>query len=75
MRAITTGSGTTLSARVWKVGASEPGTWLLTTVDSTAALQGPGSIGLWVYLSGAATNAPVVAAFDDLSAVVPVVSP
>ena len=59
-------SPTTLNAKVWKVGSSEPTGWLLTTQDSTAALQGAGSIGLATYLSGTATNAPVVIRFDDL---------
>ncbi|WP_454699185.1 PKD domain-containing protein [Arthrobacter humicola] len=57
---------TTLNAKIWKVGSSEPTAWLLTTQDSTAALQGTGSIGLATYLSGTATNAPVVIRFDDL---------
>ena len=34
--------------------------------DSTASLQAVGSIGVGTYLSGSATNAPVVASFDDL---------
>jgi rhamnogalacturonyl hydrolase YesR len=71
MQASTSGATTTLRARAWEAGTSEPGTWLLTSTDSTAALQGAGSIGLWAYLSSAATNAPVVAVFDDLAATVP----
>lgn len=65
----TTGAGTSLRARAWELGTVEPGSWLLTAADTTTALQAPGSIGLWAYLSGSATNAPVVALFDDLSAV------
>jgi len=71
VQAVTSGMTTTLRARVWKPGTSEPATWLLTAVDSTTGLQGPGGIGLWAYLSGAATNAPLVAGFDDLTATVP----
>jgi PKD repeat protein len=59
-------SPTTLNAKVWKVGSSEPAAWLLSTQDSTAALQGAGAIGLATYLSGTATNVPVVIRFDDL---------
>jgi len=71
VQAVTSGANTTLRARGWKSGTSEPATWLLTAVDSTAGLQGPGGIGLWAYLSGAATNAPLVVSFDDLTATVP----
>ena len=59
---------TTVRAKVWKVGAAEPAAWLVSTTDSTAALQAAGGVGMLVYLSSAATNAPVVATFDDLVA-------
>ena len=61
-------SPTTLRARVWSGSAAEPGAWHATATDATAALQVAGGIGLTSYLSGSATNAPVVARFDDLSA-------
>ena len=57
---------TTLRLRVWKLGQSEPVTWTATATDATATLQLPGGVGLMSYLSGSATNAPVVARFDDL---------
>lgn len=56
---------TTLRVKVWKVGAAEPAAWQLTATDATPALQSGGGAGLWTYLSSAATNAPVVATFDD----------
>ena len=59
-------SPTTFRAKVWKVGASEPAGWTASVTDSTAALQAVGSIGVGTYLSGSATNAPVIASFDDL---------
>ncbi len=60
------GSGTTtLRANVWPVGAAEP-PWLLTATDSTAALQGPGAIGVASYASGNMTNGPVRISFDNL---------
>lgn len=37
---------TTLRARVWLAGASEPTTWLLNTTDSAAAEQTAGMVGL-----------------------------
>jgi len=59
---------TSLRARVWAASVAEPTTWHAATTDSTAALQSAGALGLASYLSGTATNAPVVARLDDLSA-------
>ena len=53
-----TGS-TTLRAKIWKSGTTEPSTWRLTSSDTTAALQSAGAVGIASYLSGSATNAPV----------------
>ena len=67
-----TGSGTTtLSAKAWKVGTTEPATWRATATDSDAALQRPGSFGLQGYLTSTTTNAPVVASFDNLAITAP----
>ena len=59
-------SPTTFRAKVWKAGTAEPAAWSASVTDSTAVLQAVGSIGVGTYLSGSATNAPVVASFDDL---------
>lgn len=59
-------SPTTLRAKVWRTGTAEPATWTASVTDTTAALQAPGAIGLRSYLSSSATNAPVVASFDNL---------
>jgi PKD repeat protein len=59
-------SPTTLRAKVWRAGTPEPAAWIASVSDSTAALQAAGGIGLGTYLSSSATNAPVVAAFDNL---------
>ena len=59
-------SPTTLRIKVWKVGTTEPTAWTLTTTDATAALQAGGGVGFVTYLSGSATNAPVLGLFDDL---------
>jgi hypothetical protein len=69
LRAVGSGT-TTLQGKVWQVGSAEPG-WQITANDSTASLQVPGGTGLVSYLSGAATNAPVVATFDDLAVTAP----
>jgi hypothetical protein len=68
MRLVAEGNGTTsLTAKVWRVGDPEPGSWQLAVNDSTASLQTAGSIALSHYLSASATNAPVVALVDNLN--------
>jgi PKD repeat protein len=65
MRVQVTGTNpTTIRARVWPDGASEPTTWTASATDATAALQAPGTVGLQSYLSSSAT-AGVVTRFDD----------
>ena len=59
-------SPTTFRAKVWPVGEPEPEAWTASVTDATPALQVPGRIGLRTYLSGSATNAPVLGLFDDL---------
>jgi PKD repeat protein len=61
-------SPTTLKAKVWRVGTTEPTTWQLTTTDTTASLQTAGTIGLESYISASATNAPVTITYDNLNA-------
>lgn len=68
---VTGTSPTTIRARAWMSGTAEPTTWLVTTTDSTAALQVPGGVGLMAYLSSSATNAPITLAVDDVIAVRP----
>jgi PKD repeat protein len=58
------GNGTTtLRAKVWRSTDTEPTAWTVTTTDGTAALQNAGGVGLYSYLSGSATNGPIVARF------------
>lgn len=66
-QAVGTGS-TALSAKMWRVGTTEPSGWQLSAIDSAAALQGSGGVGLAAYLGNTVTNAPVVARFDNLRA-------
>jgi hypothetical protein len=61
-------SPTSLRFKAWPTGTAEPAAWQLTTTDSTTGLQAAGSVGFWTYLSGSATNAPVVVSLDDLTA-------
>ena len=57
-------SPTTVRARIWPAGTTEPATWTASATDATAALQAPGIVGLQSYLSSSAT-AGVVTRFDD----------
>lgn len=62
------GTGTTtLRIKVWAAGTPEPGSWYLTTTDTTAALQAAGPVGLSYYLGGSSTGLPRTFAFDDLT--------
>lgn len=58
---------TTVRWKVWSA-ATEPTGWQLSTTDSTAALQAPGSIGIATYLSSGDTVAPVTTKVLALSA-------
>ncbi len=72
VRVQVTGTGTTtIRGRIWKASEAEPTAWLVTSTDTTAGLQKNGSIGLLTFLSGSATNGPIVLSVDDLSAVKP----
>jgi PKD repeat protein len=64
-------SPTALRIKTWKVGTAEPASWQLTGSDATAGLQTAGAVGLHPYLSSSATNAPIVASFDDLQGSAP----
>lgn len=69
-QAIGTGT-TTLAVKAWKVGTAEPATFALTRTDSSAALQFGGALSLQTYLSGSATNAPLVATVDNIGITAP----
>ena len=67
LRLTATGAGTTaLAASVWRASGTAPVTPDVTATDSTAVLQAAGGVGLWTYLSGSSTNAPVTVSVDDL---------
>ena len=68
MRFVADGNGTTaLKVKVWAAAESEPAAWLISTTDSTADMQGAGSVGLMAYLASNVTNAPVAISFDNYS--------
>jgi PKD repeat protein len=62
---------TTLRAKAWKTGTAEPASWQRSVTDTTAGLQAAGGLGVGMYLSSSATNAPVTLILDDLNAVTP----
>jgi hypothetical protein len=62
-------SPTTVRVRVWLDGQAEPDVWHYTASDSTAALQGAGSLGLIAYVNTSSTAGPITVRFDELTAV------
>ena len=58
-------SPTTIQAKTWKVGTTEPTAWQLTTTDSTAALQGSGWASVHASRGSSATSSAVFS-FDTL---------
>ncbi len=58
-------SPTTLRAKVWRAGQTEPAAWLVTATESTPVLQAAGAVGLLGYLSATSTDLPMTASFDD----------
>ncbi|THG30800.1 hypothetical protein [Naasia lichenicola] len=58
---------TTIRAKIWRAGTSEPSSWTVTTTDATAALQNAGHTGLGGYLGSSTTNGPIVISFDDFA--------
>jgi PKD repeat protein len=64
------GAGTTtVSANVWPVADTEPGTPQTSTTDTTAALQAAGSVGVSGWIAKTSTNAPVTLSFAKVDAV------
>ena len=66
VRTQVTGAGpTTIRVKAWADGQPEPAAWHFTATNSQTAVQGAGSVGLRLYMSGGTSNAPVVFGFDD----------
>ncbi|NKF32400.1 hypothetical protein HER21_38890, partial [Pseudomonas sp. BGM005] len=62
---------TTIRAKVWKTGTTEPTGWQVSTTDATAVLQAPGHVGVAAYLGSGTTNVPYTVSFGTIK-VVPV---
>jgi len=58
------GIGTTLKAKAWRTGYSEPGSWTISATDS--ALTASGQVGVRSVTSSATSNLPVVFSWDNL---------
>lgn len=63
---VTGTNATTLKAKVWRTGTTEPTAWASAITDSTAVLQAPGYVGVNSYLSSSATSVPLVYSYDNL---------
>lgn len=67
VRMQTTGTApTSIRAKIWIAGQSEPSTWAHDITDADAALQVASSIGVGAYISSSATNAPITLTWDNL---------
>jgi PKD repeat protein len=67
LRVQAAGAGpSTVRMRAWPAPSAEPTGWTLTATDTTAALQGAGSVAVSHYLSSAASGA-VTLSVDDLA--------
>ncbi|WP_108718086.1 PKD domain-containing protein [Miniimonas sp. S16] len=68
MRVQTEGTNpTTLRARVWPTGTTEPTTWHATATDTTTPLQDAGTLGLGTWAGSTATF-PLTTTFDTYTA-------
>ncbi len=75
LRVEVSGTGTTtIRAKVWKAGTTEPTAWQTTTTDTTAALQAAGHVGIATYTGAGLSNLPFDVVFDRVEAK-PVVVP
>jgi hypothetical protein len=66
---------TTLKIKVWYDGWKEPTYWHSEITDSTANVQGPGSVGLRGYLGSTVSNAPITLSFDNFTITDPTPAP
>ncbi len=59
---------TTVRAKLWRAGETEPASWQVSATDAWETLQTTGGVGFSLFLGGTATVAPVSARFDDFVA-------
>ncbi|WP_028047327.1 PKD domain-containing protein [Cellulomonas sp. URHE0023] len=58
-------SPTTVRAKAWAVGTTEPAAWMVTGTSSTAGLQSAGSVGFSAYVASNVTAIPMTASYSD----------
>ncbi|WP_372966766.1 PKD domain-containing protein [Microbacterium sp.] len=68
---VTGTSPTTIAAKVWVEGQTEPANWQLQGTDSTAALQAAGGVGIKTSSSSASTNPTTKISFERFAVVIP----
>jgi hypothetical protein len=56
---------------VWEHGTPEPTTWQRSTTDADGALQQPGGVGFYSYLSSSASNGPIVTSIHEYRVTAP----
>ncbi|THG30789.1 PKD domain-containing protein [Naasia lichenicola] len=64
---VTGTSPTTLNAKIWKAGTTEPTAWQLSATDGTDGLQLAGSVGLGGYFASGLSSLPSAVRFDDFT--------
>ncbi|WP_109505942.1 PKD domain-containing protein [Nocardioides speluncae] len=64
---VPSGGSSVLRAKVWKQGTGEPGSWVAEASDADPTLATAGGAGVMSFLAGSATNAPLMATFDDFT--------
>ncbi|WP_082498515.1 LamG domain-containing protein [Plantibacter sp. Leaf314] len=62
-------SPTTLGAKVWKTGTTEPSAWQLSGTDTDATMQATGQIGLISYLSNSSASATAKLRIEQFTSV------
>lgn len=60
-------SPTTLRVRAWDPSGATPTSWHLEASDATAALQGPGAVGLFTYVGSGSTTGATLVRYDDFA--------
>ncbi|MCC9067015.1 PKD domain-containing protein [Arthrobacter cryoconiti] len=68
-QSVTSGASTTIRAKVWVDGQTEPATWFVTATSSDPTLQVGGTVALKAYLPGATTNGPITLKIGNLAVI------
>ncbi|MFD3444891.1 PKD domain-containing protein [Microbacteriaceae bacterium 4G12] len=58
---------TTIRAKIWEVGTTEPAAWQVEATDTTATLQQAGHAGISSYIGTGVTSLPLTVSWDDFA--------